>query len=153
VVLTTFTGISYALTYLFYAGKFFYYGLPYDFIEVNTKDVFLTILLLSPVIIYFFSGIASELKKETSNDYKTILKNDWNIIKFWKNVRKVSKKAEKAKQQVGSQLDQMEEHVNYLKKEISSIYTESDDDIKRMEKLENDVNILEKRIDNSREEQ
>ncbi|MFS0688298.1 hypothetical protein AB1K89_03465 [Sporosarcina sp. 179-K 8C2 HS] len=84
VVTTIFIGISYALTYLFYAGKFYFYGIPIDFLEVDAIDVFSTMLTLSPLIIYLFWGVKAELKNRDG-----VPKNASSITIRLKNVKKM----------------------------------------------------------------
>lgn len=86
VILTIFVGICYGLTYLYYAGQFIYYGIPIIFIDIDVKNVFFTMLILSPIIINIIGSFTASIQmniipREDSNSKKGSLKEiNWRIV-------------------------------------------------------------------------
>ncbi|WP_434169132.1 hypothetical protein [Peribacillus frigoritolerans] len=68
-VIAGITACSYGLTYLYTAGQLRYFNVPLYFMEVNTKDIFFTMLTLSPIIISVLMNLElSWIFKKTPND-------------------------------------------------------------------------------------
>lgn len=59
IILTIITSVSYCLSYVYKAGEFLYYGIPLNFIDIGTRDVFFIMLLIFPLILFFIWNIYS----------------------------------------------------------------------------------------------
>jgi hypothetical protein len=62
-IITLLTGFSYLISFLFYAGEFTYYKIPWFLIDINISNIIYTVLILSPYVFLFTWDTVRTLRK------------------------------------------------------------------------------------------
>lgn len=75
ILVTITSGFSYLLAYLFYAGKFTYYKIPWFLIDISISNIIYTIIVISPFIFIFILDTLRTMQrpkdKQDPNSYTT----------------------------------------------------------------------------------
>jgi hypothetical protein len=122
IIITVITGISYALTYLFKAGELIYYGIPSYFIDISAKDVFFTMLILSPSII----GLIFELRVSIFGSDKTAQDNKESnnrnkIVEAEESLNQLKIQLRNLESNENTDINETENKVIEIKKQIQQI--------------------------------
>ncbi|GKV68886.1 hypothetical protein NCCP2716_13840 [Sporosarcina sp. NCCP-2716] len=96
VIISLLVGMSYCLTFIYFKGKFSFYDIPSEFVEVNIKDIFYTMVLVIPSIFNLVFGLVAELKshfkfKNESLNYISYKKINTEIKSSSKNLNMIEK--------------------------------------------------------------
>lgn len=143
ILLTLVTGISFCLSYLYKAGEFTYYNIPYYFIDIQSKDVFFIMLSLLPTIITLFFNLYFETdyaQKKKEKELKNILSNiDEKYILLKNSVTEIKEKLNKL------QLENNDKTQNEIKIDFNILQQLESTD-KKLNQMEKSLNILEKNV-------
>ncbi len=126
VVISLVIGISYGFTYIYYSGKFAYLNIPMEFIEVNIKETFYTMLILAPLIFNVIFTLVSQLKVKFSEEekdngsitYKEISKELDQTDKDLKSIEKEIIDKEKSINEMNSEAESVLKSLHTMEKEI-----------------------------------
>lgn len=168
-ILTILTGLCYLSAYIYYIGKFVFYGIPLDFLEINVKKVILTISIIAIPILPIIWILRTALKNKNSSlnsflfsiDYFKELKdiknelietdeslNRYDVLisdlrKYLSEVKSLSKNIEVTEKM--SENDG-EDHKDSLNDEIKTLESKIEGLIKDKETLKDVINRAQKRV-------
>lgn len=142
VILTLFIGVSYALTYSYHIGRLFHYNIPYDFLEISNKDIVLTTMTLSPIILYIFWSLNMELKSDT-----TKVEDHSNIKIKISTVETLLNDNEERLRNKEVELEEIKENLTLVQTRLSLLNYQNDDVEKHQKMLEKNLEIV-KKIEN-----
>src|SRR5699024_9817202 len=94
-IITIFVGISYVLAYIHHIGMFAYYGIPFEFLDIDVKEVLYSMFTLFPLILGLIWGLI--MKSQTN-------KNEESLIKLFTEPFQQRKKIKRERKEINKKL-------------------------------------------------